>query len=29
LIVCSPRSFSKSTRFSFPTECALSAISLR
>src|SRR5262245_5860157 len=29
LIVCSPRSFSKSTRFSFPTEYALSAISLR
>jgi hypothetical protein len=29
LIVCSPRSFSKSTRFSFPTGCALSAIFLR
>src|SRR5215470_3718623 len=29
LIVCSPRSFSKSTRFSFPTEYALSAIFLR
>src|SRR5215813_5564532 len=29
LIVCSPLSFSKSTRFSFPTKYALSAIFLR
>jgi len=29
LIVCSPRNSSRSTRFWFPTKCALSAIALR